>query len=255
MDGTIVNSSAKMVSVRVIDRDGYTHFVGLAPNGDFVEHTSDDLPYSPDEYTDEVKERIERVVKYARFIFAQRYPSKDVLDPTDNPAVLRRALRVLESMRVDQFEDEFTEYRSAMIAPSPGDWEYGKNFAPEEVVLVYQPLYFNPDVGLVANGESPRYVCANDEELTFIGDEISAPVVIKHEPLRLAQGLDDVEPDADGDVDVETDDVEKPNPEEVSMDVFRDFVREQLESQIAECYVEMGCNPPAEFSPDSFGRI
>lgn len=246
MDATLVNSTDDLVSVRVIDRDGYTHFVGLSSTGDFVEHTSDDLP-NPDEYTDDIRERIERVVRYARYIFAQRHPERDVISPTDDPAVLRRALRVLESMRDDQFAVEYEQYRKAMVSPSPDDWEYGENFSPEQVALVYQPLYFDDAMGLVTRGETPRYICTNDGETTFVGDDISAPVVIKHEPLRLQVGLTD---DADG---IET--VEDPNPEEVDMNVFRDFVREQLEAQIRECYIKMGCNPPREFAQDSFGQI
>jgi hypothetical protein len=249
MDATIVNSTDGLVSVRVIDRDGYTHFVGLSPTGDFVEHTSDDLP-NPDEYTDDIRKRIERVVKYARYIFSRRYPARDVIAPTDDPAVLRRALRVLESMRDKQFEVEYDEYRTAMVSPSPDDWEYGENFTPEQVALVYQPLYFDGAMGLVTQGERPRYICVDEGETTFVGDDISAPVVIKHEPLRLQVGLTDNVDDVDS-----GEDVREINPNDVDMGVFRDFVREQLEAQIRECYIKMGCTPPQEFAQDSFGRI
>lgn len=246
MDATIVNSTDGLFSVRVIDRDGYTHFVGLRPDGELKEHTSDDLP-PREEWTDDVRERIKRVIKYAQYILSQRYPDRDIISPTDDPAVLRRALRVLESMRDEQFEDEFAGYREAMITPKLDDWEYGENFTAEQVAFVYQPLYFDRHMGLVTDSEPPRYVCVGGDEMTYVGDDIVAPVVIKHEPLRIQTGLTS----DDGDIE----DLEDPNPEDVDMDVFRDFVREQLEAQIRECYVEMGCNPPREFSQDSFGKI
>ena len=220
-------TTKRLYNFSVEDEDGFSYLIVLSSHGDLYDYETDLPKHIGDE---EMKARVEKATLRAQYILHQRSDG-DVLPPENNPHTYERALDVLASMSDEEIRTQFNHFKQSLVDPTPEAWNDEVTFNHSNIIAVYQPIFFSVQHGLTTLDEKPRYVYRSDDgEKYFVGDPSDSPISIQAPPLKIPEEVEDAE----------NEDSYQANSDDISIEVFRNFLYSNIREQYRQAYADMG---------------
>lgn len=224
MEAEIAGRDEDGLGVRVIDNDGIEHRIAMDWDGNIKQHgfDSDVYPHGEENRTDEQETIIQQVRARAKYVADRDTDTRFVPNNWRIP-VIERGIEALEHADTETL---------ARFEPLYDAIQYPEVDAPREAVnLVFQAFSLTHDDRVddlseitysVGSGDDARYVGPDQNDLWH---------VIIHVPVY------DIDwPFGDG-------------------TRFREFLVNHLKCQLRDMYLNMGEEPPEEYSVDGYGKI